>query len=463
MATTVDELITKYTLDPSGYVTGGAVVTHTTKTIDDNVGKAAGGMRSRIESAMSGIISAVQAGLVVVGMFAGAVAAIAGGFIAIGKASVVAAADHEALVTSLTRIVGGAERAKVALTLLHEAAKKPGLGNEEAITGFSQLVNSGLSQRLSFRLVEEFGNQNALASGGKEAFKHIMMLVAKMATTPFLQGDELNQLSEWRIPSYKLVKEKFGTSDPEELKKRGITSQMVLAGLVEAMEKSARAGDSSRNTLDNVADAFHLVEVSMGTAVNQGLMPFLKVFGEVVEEFTNTGVFKAFAENIMNFFNLPTDKTAMEGFLLDALEIATTLAATIRNIVLNLSDLWNLLAPVLGPLPAVARAMAASQGLDPATEGANARRAFEMQLELGRKKAAKQKPFTAEDLPGDSPVNAPSVADQIAQYTRETAQNTRAMREAMRDAIIGGGFFGSKGVTPREAARFINSVVDSRV
>ena len=475
MATTVDELITKYTLDPSGYVTGGAVVQRTTKTITDDTDRAVSSMRSKFAELEGGI----RAGFGVLQAFAGALVGVSAAYVAFGAASMQAAAQNEAMVKSLESIVGGADKAQSVLKLLREAAKAPGLGYAEAVQGFSGLANSGLSGKMSYDVITQFANANARAGGGKEEFGRIMRAITQMSVKPFLQGDELLQLTEANLPAHKMVADKFGTSDTEELKRRGITSRMVIAGLVEELSKLERVTGGSKNAFDNAGDAFNYMQVKIGEGINRAVLPFVSAMTEVVEVFSDAGVFGDLADTITTMFNIPDAVgDGPKNMLLDVLSLTVEVAASMRNfvensrtVIGNFAELIRIMAGALGSRmdPAVLLGpigFGAGGGLSPADEAANFRRLAEQRLDAHARKGNGGDPWGVLDsIKGSMPgaVEKASVADRIAEYTRETAQNTRAMREAMRDAIIGGGFFGSKGITHREAARFINSVVDSRV
>ena len=475
MATTVDELITKYTLDPSGYVTGGAVVTRTTKTISDDTDKAVVSMKSRFAELESGI----RAGFNVLTAFGGAMVGIAAAYTAFGFASMQAAAQNEAMVKSLEAVVGSADKAQSVLKLLRDAAKAPGLGYSEAVQGFTGLTNSGLSGGLAYDVITQFANANARAGGGKDEFGRIMRAITQMSTKPFLQGDELLQLTEANLPAHKMVADKFGTSDTEELKRRGITSRMVIAGLVEELSHLERVGGGAKNAFDNAGDAFNYMQVKIGEGINRAVLPFANAMTEVIEVFSDAGVFGDLADTIMTMFNIPESVgDGPKNMMLDVLSLTVEVAASMRNfvensrtIIGNFSELIRIMAGVLGSRidPAVLLGpigFGAGGGLSPADEAANFRRLAEQRLDAHARKGNGSDPFGVLDaIKGSMPggIEKASTADRIAEYTRETAQNTRAMREAMRDAIIGGGFFGSKGVTHREAARFVNSVVDSRV
>jgi tape measure domain-containing protein len=378
MASVVDTLITEYKLDSKGYTSNAAdVVTSTNK----------------MGGAVNGLKAGLTAGLGIATAFAGAIAAAVGAFVAVGAQAARAAADFDALVKSLEAVVGGSKRAAEALAVLREIARAPGIGLKEAIGGFTGLVNAGLSPGFATRALREFANANAKAGGGPEQFAGIIRQVSQMATKPFLQGEELSTLTENGIPAYRLIKDIFGTSDTEELKKRGIGSAQVLTALVAALEKTERVAGGAKNSFDNLGDAWDYAMVTMGQAVNESIMPMVNALADLIDVAARAGVLKSLAETFMSMFRI--DELAAEkpkDLFLDILETVVVLGAQVSNVINNLKGLFNALAIAGGAFfdqfAQAVKFLGGGAQLDPIEQGKNFRKLAADQLAIQEKKDA---------------------------------------------------------------------------
>lgn len=444
MASVVDTLITEYKLDSKGYTSNAAdVVTSTNK----------------MGGAVNGLKAGLMAGLGIATAFAGAIAAAVAAFVAVGAQAARAAADFDALVKSLEAVVGGSKRAAEALVVLREIARAPGIGLKEAIGGFTGLVNAGLSPGFAARALREFANANAKAGGGPEQFAGIIRQVSQMATKPFLQGEELSTLTENGIPAYRLIKDIFGTSDTEELKKRGIGSAQVLTALVAALEKTERVAGGAKNSFDNLGDAWDYAMVTMGQAVNESIMPMVNALAELVDVASRAGVFKSLAETFLSMFRI--DEVMAQNprdLFLDILQTAVTLGAQVANVINNLKGLFDLLKIGLGPIVPLAEAMARAMGgaqLDPIAMGKNFRRLAEMQLDAqeakDRKGPGSVPGWLKDSFMSGMDAASPAVAELQTQtgYLAEiTAIQKRQLQ--LQEGALGGGSVGRVGIAARE-------------
>ncbi|MBL8059556.1 MAG: tape measure protein [Chthonomonas sp.] len=201
-------------------------------------------------------------------------------------------AHFDSIIKGLDAIEGGADRARRSVEELKKIAKAPGIGFEEAVTGYSGLRRGGVETSMSMALIREIGNANAMAGGSTEKFDRMMYALTEIAIQGKLQGDELRQLMEAGLPVGKMLKEEFGVGDAEALKKLGLSSDEIFAGLLNQLRKLPRAAGGFQNVLDNLGDSFKFASISVGEGLNEGLMPMLNDFGSEIARLTEDGTLK---------------------------------------------------------------------------------------------------------------------------------------------------------------------------
>lgn len=228
-------------------------------------------------------------------MVAGAIGAIG---IALGANAMQDSARFDSLVKGLEAVEGSAERARAKIEELRELAKAPGIGFEQAVVGYGGLRRNGVSDSMSQALVREAGNANAASGGDVAKYEQIMRAFMQIAAKPKLQGDELLQLNEAGLPIQKMLKEAFGTADPEQLAKAGKSGTDVLEGLIKVMAKMPRVGGGFQNVLDNMSDALNRASVEVGDGLNRALLPMLEGLGEEISKMSEDGKFKEIGETL---------------------------------------------------------------------------------------------------------------------------------------------------------------------
>jgi tape measure domain-containing protein len=206
-----------------------------------------------------------------------------------------------------------------------------------------------MSQDMAERTLREFGNANATAGGGKAELSQVLRAVSQMSTKPFLQGDELLQLTEAGIPAYKMLKDIFGTSDTEELKKAGIDSAQVIAALVAELEKAPRVAGGAKNTFENVGDALSYAAVVGGQAISDSFLPYFQEAADAIEELSNDGTiksaFEAMAQDVLSVIGAGADDAS--DLLMDVMQNLIVASAMWRNVSLNLKEVGEFLAPLI--------------------------------------------------------------------------------------------------------------------
>jgi len=453
MSSTVDTLITKYVLDDSKYKSGASAVVNATGAVDNAFKKA---------TASTSFLGQIQSGFdrakpIIMGVV-GAVGAVGASFVALGLTSSRAAADFDAQVQALTAIEGSAKRAKDALAELKDAAKLPGLGFQEAVTGFTQLRRAGVDAATAMMLIRGAGKANALAGGGREEFGRIGLALGQIAVKPQLQGEELLQLVEAGVNAYGIIKEAFGTADTEKLKQAGITSRQVITALAIGMNKLPSVGDTAKNAIENFGQAVDFAMIRIGQAVNSAALPYITKFTDAVEGLSDSGVIDSFGQTIVGIFEsaLP----ASDDFQMSLIEVGAgfvTAAAATRNFILNLQDLWKFFSKFVPLSPVLDFASGTTQGLSPVDEGDRFKAGALLNLERQRQARERQKKEDAErklkedadrkKIEEDAKNNKNSTKPELVKqtnYLQQIAQNTRP---DLKKIALGGGNLGAQGIS----------------
>jgi tape measure domain-containing protein len=469
---TSDEVVTRYTLDPSGYTRGAKEVSAADRRIAQSNRRTKTSFRDLGSQLSSGWDKGRRAIDAFVSAYAGLTAAgAAAGFFMMRQA-----AEYDALVAALTAVEGSADKAAGALKRVREIAKAPGLGLEEAIGGYTQLRRSGLSQKMSEDLLREFGNANAMAGGGKDQLSRLMLAATQISNKPFLQGDEMLQLTEGGIPAHKIIKEAFGTSDPAELKKAGVASKQVLAELVRVLERTPRVAGGAKNTFENVADALNHVAVIGGQAFNGALLPYVEQFTKAVEDLTDSGVlqagFQSLADSLSSVFGDGLGE--VQPMLIETMGNLVTVAAIWRNVTLNIkgfaewmyeiTDRIRILDPKARERnrkrdrgePVTISDYFSGGGIDPFSEGQSTKDYLHQRWELAKKRGKKDAGLPSDEMDPDTDDHAKSFREyleKIAENTLKTADNTKKDYDAGMH-VAGGGDLARMGVTPLERGSY---------
>lgn len=209
----------------------------------------------------------------------------------------VASAGFDSLVMSLEAVEGSAEKAQRRLKELKILAKAPGLGFEESVRAYTGLRGAGAGRSFSQDLISEIANLNAMMGGGKEQFDRAMMAVRQIVTKGRLQQEELLQLNEAGLPIQKFLKQRFGTSDTEELAKLGYSSNELLKGILEELKKEPRAKGGRQNIIDNFVDSLKFAVFDIGGGVFDKMGATVEKLTKGLEDMTNLGYFKRVGQN----------------------------------------------------------------------------------------------------------------------------------------------------------------------
>lgn len=424
-------------------------------SLQDDFSPKAGKVQASARGVTASMVGITSSGSGMAGVAAGA-AILAAGFGALASTAKdateavfglsVAAAEFERLTLSLEAVEGSADGATRAMRDLKALSMAPGIGLEQAISGYTKLRNAGVEQDFTKTLIREIANANARGGGNKETFSRAILAISQIAGNQFLQGDELNQLAEANIPARRMIRQAFGTSDTEELKRMGVTTTAVLAALALEMSKTERVAGGMANSFDNIGDSLQYMRVQAGEGVNSGLKPIADEIGRIADIAVKGEVFKSIGNDIANIFDV--DTSGMESFLINFVSAFKTGLQLVDMIIEQLKPLF----------PFLTTGGAIGAALDPMFQ-AN-RREVEMQFELGRKRSEREA-ATPVSTATQEALQAMAEDRSFEQVADNTSRLVKIEEERLRldQRIIGGGAFGTAAVNPVKISQAISGTL----
>ncbi|RCR68309.1 tape measure protein [Larkinella punicea] len=187
--------------------------------------------------------------------------------------------QSDSMARGLATLEKNADTLQARLAHLNEIAKMPGLSFEGAVEGDIKLRTvlesiygiQGAAEKSS-EIMKQFGNSLAVEGKGKEAFDRVLHGIQQMSNTEFPLGEDLNIITEAASKTVPILKEAFGSSRAEDLRKMGITSKQVMETMLKGLEKLPRASGGWKNALENMgtagkkamADVFGSIDKVMG-------------------------------------------------------------------------------------------------------------------------------------------------------------------------------------------------------
>lgn len=185
------------------------------------------------------------------------------GKIATGTMAVVeAAAKYDSLQVRLKGIEGGAKGAAIAFDRLQELSKLPGLGFEQAADAYAGLRSLRQDGPEAIAIIEAFARANASMGGGAEEFGRAMRQVQQIIGKGKLMAEDVNTIAE-SIPNFRaMMLDAFGTTDASKINDKNSMKQF-LEGIVRVSKDLPKAGETIRNNLDNLSDAWVRLKASM--------------------------------------------------------------------------------------------------------------------------------------------------------------------------------------------------------
>lgn len=211
--------------------------------------------------------------------------------VALTRAAVNATVKMDSLTRGLRAVAGSAEATEKQLKELHEVAKLPGLGFQEAVEGSIRLQAAGFSARQATDALGAFGNALATVGKGKDELDGVTLALGQIASKGKVFAEEINQINE-RVPQIRRAMiAAFGTADTEILQKAKLTASEFVDGITRELNKLPRVTGGLKNDFENASDSIQQSLDRMGKAVVPFVAAVLNKVVPAIESMT-----KAFAE-----------------------------------------------------------------------------------------------------------------------------------------------------------------------
>jgi len=176
-----------------------------------------------------------------------------------------AVSRYDSITVRLNAFEGSAAAGAAAFAKLQEMAKQPGLGLEQASSAYASLRALKESGPDAVKIIEAIAKANASMGGGAEEFGRAMNQIQQMLGKGKLMAEDINTISE-SIPNFRaLIMDAFGTTDTKALNAKYSVDQL-LKGIEEAAAKLPPPGETIKNNMDNIGDAWTRLKASIGDA-----------------------------------------------------------------------------------------------------------------------------------------------------------------------------------------------------
>ena len=195
-----------------------------------------------------------------------------------------ATAKYDTITMRLNAFEGSAQAGAEAMEKLQKLAKQPGLGLEQASSAYAGLRALKESGSEATAIIEAIAKANASMGGGADEFGRAMAQIQQMLGKGKLMAEDINTISE-SIPNFRaLIMDAFGTTDTKALNAK-YSVQELLKGIEEAAAKLPPPGETIRNNMDNIGDAWLRLKASIGDADSiKAATGFLATFIEKLAE-----------------------------------------------------------------------------------------------------------------------------------------------------------------------------------
>lgn len=207
-------------------------------------------------------------------------------------ASTAAAFQMDTLMRSLEAVAGSRGAAAAQFQRAREIAKLPGLGIQEAVEGLvklqaasdslKELSSSADRLALADNTLRQFGNALATVGKGKNELAGVNEQIAQILSKNKIMASDIRILSEY-VPQLRgAISAAFGTSDTEQLQKRGIGAVEFLTKVNAELGKLPRVGNTAKNAVENFGDALFLAGASLGEVFLPALIKILELITPLI-------------------------------------------------------------------------------------------------------------------------------------------------------------------------------------
>lgn len=186
-----------------------------------------------------------------------------------GVGAIKAAGDIESLTLALKSQLGSTEAARKEFDLLNEAAKKPGLGLEQAVAGSVRLQGVKFSAEEARTVLEQVGNAIASTGGTAENLDAVTKQFAQMSSKGRVLQEDVSVLAENMPAIAGLMEKAFGTTNVESIRAMGVSGKDFVLAISKAAEELPRVEGGIKNSIGNALDSLKQSAAKVGFAINE--------------------------------------------------------------------------------------------------------------------------------------------------------------------------------------------------
>lgn len=192
---------------------------------------------------------------------------------AFGALSIKAAGDMEAMRFALEGTMKDAGRsvneARAELEELRKAALAPGLDFEQAVRGSVRLQSVGKSAEEARQIIVQLANALALSGGTADQLDGVTRQFTQMIGKGKIMQEDLTIILENMPALAKVMKDTFGTTNAEMLRKMGVNVDDFISKLTTGMQTLPRAQGGIANSIVNAQNAIKQAIADVGAELNK--------------------------------------------------------------------------------------------------------------------------------------------------------------------------------------------------
>lgn len=194
------------------------------------------------------------------------------------------ATKWEKFKVALTDIEGSAMKADVALNNLYQIAKQPGIGLLQAQQTYVQYRALNVEGAKAEKTIKAIANAVALSGGGATEFERVNYQIVQMLSKGKVLEEDLRIMRNSMPRLTVAMREAFGVTTAEGIRKAGVNAEDFLAGIITQFEKLPKASQTLESAQENAATAISKLKASL--VPDKEVKAAIQGFTSVVESIT---------------------------------------------------------------------------------------------------------------------------------------------------------------------------------
>lgn len=180
---------------------------------------------------------------------------------------------------ALTDIEGSAVKAAQATDNLYELAKRPGIGLKEAEQTYIQFRALNMEGNKAQKVIAAVSNAVALSGGGATEFQRVNYQITQMLSKGKVLEEDLRIMRNSLPRLTVAMRDAFGTTTAEGIRKAGVNAEEFLAKIVTQFEKLPKATQTLESAQENAATAMSRLKAALvpDAAVKSGIETWTSV------------------------------------------------------------------------------------------------------------------------------------------------------------------------------------------